>query len=66
MQLRCYRCGWSFSLSREQVEFALENMKAKGDKHYDVRCTRCRTVNKIPIKQLERSAPRPTSGSSES
>lgn len=66
MQLRCYRCGWSFSLSREQVEFALENVKTKGDRHYDVRCARCRTVNKIPVKQLERSAPRATSAPSES
>lgn len=59
MQLRCYRCGWSFSLSREQVDFALEALRAKGDKHYDVRCTRCRTVNKVSLQQLERAAPRP-------
>jgi hypothetical protein len=63
MQLRCYRCGWSFSLSREQVEFALADAKAKGGKHHDIRCTRCRTVNKIPVQQLERSAPRPAAPS---
>jgi uncharacterized Zn finger protein len=59
MQLRCYRCGWSFSLSQEQVEFALESARAKGGVHYDVHCTRCRTVNKVPVKQLEKAAPRP-------
>ena len=59
MQLRCYRCGWSFSLSREQVDFALETTRAKGGQHYDVHCTRCRTVNKVPVKQLEKAAPRP-------
>ena len=59
MQLRCYRCGWSFSLSREQVEFALEATRAKGAQHYDVHCTRCRTVNKVPLKQLEKGTPRP-------
>jgi hypothetical protein len=59
MQLRCYRCGWSFSLSREQVDFALESARAKGREHYDVHCTRCRTVNKVPVKQLEKGAPRP-------
>lgn len=59
MQLRCYRCGWSFSLSREQVEFALETTLSKGGAHYDVRCTRCRTVNKVPLKQLQKAAPRP-------
>jgi hypothetical protein len=64
MQLRCYRCGWSFSLSREQVEFALESTKAKGGQHYDVHCTRCRTVNKVPLKRLEMSAPPPASAAS--
>ncbi len=59
MQLRCYRCSWSFSLSREQVEFALETTRTKGGDHYDVHCTRCRTVNKVPIKQLEKAAPHP-------
>jgi len=58
MQLRCYRCGWSFSLSQEQVDFALQTTRDKGGDHYDVRCTRCRTVNKVPMKQLERGAPR--------
>jgi uncharacterized Zn finger protein len=60
MQLRCYRCGWSFSLSREQVDFAIQTTQAKGGNHYDVHCTRCRTVNKVPLKQLEQSAPRPS------
>jgi hypothetical protein len=64
MQLRCYRCGWSFSLSREQVAFALEAARAKGGEHYDVRCTRCRTVNKVPLKQLEKEAPRPAAPAS--
>lgn len=58
MQYRCYRCGWSFSLSGEQVEFALDTVRAEGGKHYDLRCTRCRTVNKVPLKQLERAAPK--------
>jgi uncharacterized Zn finger protein len=66
MQLRCYRCGWSFSLSREQVAFALETARSKGGSHYDVRCTRCRTVNKVPLKQLEKELPpRETPASSE-
>jgi len=59
MQLRCYRCGWSFSLSQEQVDFALQSTRAKSGNHYDVRCTRCRTVNKVPLAQLEKSLPRP-------
>ncbi|HMK09061.1 MAG TPA: hypothetical protein VK449_08550 [Anaerolineales bacterium] len=60
MQLRCYRCSWSFSLSREQVDFALATAREKGGDHYDIHCPRCRTVNKVPLKQLEQASPRPT------
>jgi hypothetical protein len=58
MQVRCYRCGWSITLSGEQVDFALQAARAEGGKHYNLRCTRCRMINKIPLKQLEQAAPR--------
>lgn len=58
MQFRCYRCGWSVTLSGEQVEFALQSARAEGGKHYNLRCSQCRTINKVPLKQLEQSAPR--------
>jgi phage FluMu protein Com len=41
------------------VTFALESVRAKSGDHYDMRCPRCRTVNKVPLKQLEREAPPP-------
>jgi phage FluMu protein Com len=48
------------------VAFALETARSKGGSHYDVRCTRCRTVNKVPFKQLEKELPpRETPASSE-
>lgn len=57
MQVRCYRCSLGFSLSAEEVAFVLEALEDSGAKHYDVRCTRCRTINKVSIEQLRRVAP---------
>jgi phage FluMu protein Com len=56
MQLRCYRCGNSFALSQAEVAAALEGMKAESKSHYDARCPRCRTTNKVPLAQLEKAA----------
>jgi phage FluMu protein Com len=57
MQLRCYRCGWSFAIKKEEIAFAIEALEESGGVHYDVRCPRCRHTNKIPLEQLKRSAP---------
>lgn len=58
MQLRCYRCGWSFAIKKEEIVFAIEALEDSGGVHYDIRCPRCRHTNKIPLEQLKRSAPR--------
>lgn len=55
MNVRCYRCGNSFSLSREAVESAV--VAAGTDKYYVAYCPRCRQANKIPMQQLKRSLP---------
>ena len=59
MQIRCYRCGWSFALKREEIAFAVEALEESGGSHYDVRCQRCRHTNKISLEQLKKFAPRP-------
>jgi phage FluMu protein Com len=67
MQLRCYRCSWSFAINQEELAYALETVEQSGGKHYDARCPRCRTTNKIPLQQLRRAAPRrpPETGATE-
>ena len=58
MQLRCYRCGWSFAIKKDEIVFAIETLQESGGVHYDVRCPRCRQTNKLALEQLQRSAPR--------
>jgi hypothetical protein len=59
MQTRCYRCGWSYAIKQDEIMAALQQLEAEGGVHYDVRCPRCRHVNKLSIEQLRRAAPRP-------
>jgi phage FluMu protein Com len=56
MQIRCYRCGNSFTLSQTEISGALEAVQKAGGEHYDARCPRCRTTNKVPLAQLEKAA----------
>lgn len=58
MQIRCFRCGWSFAIKKEEILFALETLEQSGGVHYDVRCQRCRHANKLSLEQLRRAAPR--------
>lgn len=58
MQIRCYRCSWSFALKKEEIAFAVEALEESGGVHYDVRCQRCRHTNKISLEQLKKFAPR--------
>jgi len=59
MQIRCYRCGWNFGLSNDELVFALEAIEAGQASHYDARCPRCRTINKVAAEQIRRGAPKP-------
>ncbi len=56
--VRCQRCGHMFSLSREQVTAALEELQEKGMLHYNVECPKCRHQVKVPRPTLERMRPR--------
>lgn len=56
--VRCQRCGHMFTLARETVVNALEEMGQKGEEHYTVECPRCRHTIKVPRTDLERMQPR--------
>lgn len=58
MQLRCYRCGWSFAIKKEEIAFALTALQESGGNHYDVRCSRCRHMNRVSLQQLQKFAPK--------
>ena len=58
MQIRCYKCHMPISLGREAVKDAFEIVDVENLSHYDVRCPKCRTTNRIARKQLERAMPK--------
>ncbi|MGB2895629.1 MAG: hypothetical protein WBB65_05630 [Anaerolineales bacterium] len=58
MQTRCYRCGRSFHIKKEEIAFALEALEESEGAHYDVRCPSCRHTNRISIDQLRKAAPK--------
>lgn len=62
MQLRCYRCGNSFAINKEEAAFALKALEETGGTHYDTHCPRCRHANRVSVEQLRRAAPRPAAG----
>jgi drug/metabolite transporter (DMT)-like permease len=59
MQIRCFRCGWSFAIKKDEVAFAIEALKESGGNHHDARCPRCRHTNRVSLEQLRAAAPAP-------
>ena len=58
MQIRCYRCGWSFAIKNDEAAFALEALEETGGTHYDSNCPRCRHSNRVSLEQLRKAVPR--------
>jgi hypothetical protein len=57
MNARCYRCGWSFSLSREAIAAAVTAADVQGDKYHVEPCPRCKQAVKLPLDQLRHALP---------
>jgi hypothetical protein len=57
MNARCYRCGWSFTLSREAIVAAVTAADAQGDTFHVEPCPRCKQAIKLPVDQLRRALP---------
>jgi Fe2+ or Zn2+ uptake regulation protein len=65
MQITCYSCHNRFTLRREEVHAALDQMVAEDLSHYNAVCPRCGKANKVSMKQLKRWAPRWEPGAAE-
>jgi len=57
MQVRCQRCGWTFTLSRDSIGLAVAEAEAAGADYYQEDCPKCRHVVKIQMKELRRRLP---------
>jgi len=57
MNARCYRCGWSFSLSRETIAAAVAEADARGSSFHVEACPKCKHAIKLPVDQLRNSLP---------
>ncbi len=57
MQIRCYSCKMPISISRANVESALNILHEEDLVHYDFRCPKCRKANRVSKDQLLHAAP---------
>ncbi len=57
MQLRCFYCQTMFTLSRETMLAALQQMQSEKLHHFDAHCPKCRRANRIVRERLERAYP---------
>lgn len=57
MLIRCIHCFTPFTMTEEAMYTALDEIEAKGWKHYNAYCPRCGRPNMVARAQLEREAP---------
>jgi hypothetical protein len=59
MQVRCQRCSFVFTLSRETLMAVLKEIEETQTaiKHYNLECPKCRRQIKVPVKQIQRLRP---------
>jgi ribosomal protein S27E len=58
MQVRCQRCGFMFTMSREAISAALEETEKAKSEHYGVECPKCRHHIKVAVKDIKHAQPR--------
>ena len=56
--IRCQHCNHVFTLSRDAVVAALEEVEEMDGDYYTLECPHCRHAVKLPRRQLERMRPR--------
>jgi hypothetical protein len=57
MNIRCAFCQTPYTLSRNEILFALQKIDSEKLNHYDAHCPRCRRVTQLPTQRLEMAFP---------
>ena len=57
MQVRCQRCSWVFTMSRDSIGIAVAEAEQSHVEYYQALCPKCRHVIKIQVKELRRRLP---------
>ena len=60
MQVRCHKCGWNFTLSRDAIANIMEEVNETKAKHYTMECPKCRQAIKVQTRMLKRYYRPPT------
>ena len=70
MQVRCQKCGWSFTLGHDAIASIMDQVQETKATHYQVDCPKCRQGIKLQTRRIRRfyrppapEAPDPGSGS---
>jgi hypothetical protein len=57
MNIRCAFCQTPYTLSRNEILFALQKIDSEKLNHYDAHCPRCRRATQLPTQRLEMAFP---------
>jgi hypothetical protein len=57
MNIRCAFCQTPYTLSRNEILFALQKIDNEKLNHYDAHCPRCRRATQLPTQRLEMALP---------
>ena len=54
MQVRCQKCGWSFTLGRDAINTIMEEVGESKATHYTLECPKCRHGIKVQTRIVKR------------
>ena len=57
MQIRCQWCGWTYTMARETLLYAVAKAQAEKAIHHVENCPKCRHALKIQVSELKRRIP---------
>lgn len=57
MQIRCLKCSMPIYMGKDTLFAALDVVEDENMTHYDLRCPKCRKMNRVSVEQLKRAAP---------